>query len=219
MLVVIIVVAIAIMVLITIFMGERVNGAITNPIIQRDNIVLKPIKPSDHIHVRELTSDVDVVKYYTMDGEPWTRSRTRDYMARAMHGYEYSIHYGGEFAGIIGIMDDRAVIDTGINTGVGDDGGEVDDNGDGGGKTCGKTCGKTRGKFIHICLSKKFWGKGIASTAIALITSQYARDHGRYIAPIYAKIHPDNTASIRVHEKNGFELVAVDNNLIYAKNA
>jgi RimJ/RimL family protein N-acetyltransferase len=207
MLVVIIVVAIVIMVLITTFMGERINGANANPIIQRDNIVLKPIKPSDHIHVRELTSDVDVVKYYTMDGEPWTRSRTRDYMARAMHGYEYSIHYGGEFAGIIGIMDDRAVIDTGINTGVGDDGGEVDDG------------VKTRGKFIHICLSKKFWGKGIASTAIALITSQYARDHGRYIAPIYAKIHPDNTASIRVHEKNGFELVAVDDNLIYAKNA
>jgi RimJ/RimL family protein N-acetyltransferase len=48
-------------------------------------------------------------------------------------------------------------------------------------------------------LGREFWGRGIATQALALFL-----DVAR-VRPLYARVARDNTASIRVLEKNGFE--------------
>ena len=49
-------------------------------------------------------------------------------------------------------------------------------------------------------LGKEFWGKGIATQALALFLQVLAT------RPLTARVVKDNIASIRVLEKNGFEL-------------
>ena len=49
-------------------------------------------------------------------------------------------------------------------------------------------------------LGKEFWGRGIATQALALFLDVVS------VRPVYARVAKDNVGSIRVLEKNGFEL-------------
>jgi RimJ/RimL family protein N-acetyltransferase len=49
-------------------------------------------------------------------------------------------------------------------------------------------------------LGMEFWGKGIATQALALFLDVVR------VRPLYARVAKDNVGSIRVLEKNGFEL-------------
>jgi RimJ/RimL family protein N-acetyltransferase len=48
-------------------------------------------------------------------------------------------------------------------------------------------------------LGREFWGKGIATQALTLFLDVVR------VRPLYARVAKDNTASIRVLEKNGFK--------------
>lgn len=47
-------------------------------------------------------------------------------------------------------------------------------------------------------LGKEFWGKGLASAALAQLLRELT------IRPLYARVLKDNAASLRVLEKSGF---------------
>ena len=53
---------------------------------------------------------------------------------------------------------------------------------------------------ISYWLGREFWGKGIATTALALFLDVVD------VRPLFARVAKDNAASIRILEKNGFEL-------------
>jgi RimJ/RimL family protein N-acetyltransferase len=55
---------------------------------------------------------------------------------------------------------------------------------------------------ISYWLGREFWGKGIATQALASFLAVVKT------RPLYARVASDNIASIRVLEKNGFELSA-----------
>lgn len=57
---------------------------------------------------------------------------------------------------------------------------------------------------ISYWLGKRFWGKGIATEALALFLG-VAKER-----PLYARAAKDNLASVRVLEKCGFSVVAED---------
>jgi [ribosomal protein S5]-alanine N-acetyltransferase len=68
---------------------------------------------------------------------------------------------------------------------------------------------------IHRCnmeigywLGEPFWGKGYASKAVGLICDLIRNDYP-HINRIYAEVFETNKASMRVLEKNGFELECV----------
>ena len=65
---------------------------------------------------------------------------------------------------------------------------------------------------IGYWIGRKFWGKGIASQALAqFLVVVKAR-------PLYAYVAKHNTASIRVLEKNGFTISVEDSQLDSTKN-
>jgi RimJ/RimL family protein N-acetyltransferase len=53
---------------------------------------------------------------------------------------------------------------------------------------------------ISYWLGREYWGKGIASQGLALFLEVVT------VRPLTARVAKDNIASIRVLEKNGFEL-------------
>ena len=57
---------------------------------------------------------------------------------------------------------------------------------------------------IGYWLGRGFWGRGIASGAVAEFLERETR------RPLFATVHPDNAASIRILEKNGFETTEAD---------
>ena len=64
---------------------------------------------------------------------------------------------------------------------------------------------------VSYWIGKEFWGKGIATRALALylvfITER----------PLYARAAKDNLSSIRVLEKNGFKVIATENGFANAR--
>lgn len=66
---------------------------------------------------------------------------------------------------------------------------------------------------ITYWLGREFWGKGIATQALALFL-----DHDP-TRPIYARAAKDNIASIRVLEKCGFEVIGEDKGYAAARGA
>jgi RimJ/RimL family protein N-acetyltransferase len=64
---------------------------------------------------------------------------------------------------------------------------------------------------IGYWLGKAFWGKGIATQALALFLGEVT---GR---PLYARAVKDNLASIRVLEKCGFKVVGEDSGYAHAR--
>ncbi len=63
---------------------------------------------------------------------------------------------------------------------------------------------------IGICLSCAVRGQGIGQRALRLAISSSPKDVRR----LYADVHRDNTASVRIFEKSGFEPVGVDRRFI-----
>lgn len=61
---------------------------------------------------------------------------------------------------------------------------------------------------IGYWLGEPYWGKGIASTAIALMCDIVWQNYS-HINRIYAEVFEGNKASMRVLEKNGFELECI----------
>jgi RimJ/RimL family protein N-acetyltransferase len=60
-------------------------------------------------------------------------------------------------------------------------------------------------------LGKEFWGKGIATWALAeFLVFEQSR-------PIHARVAKDNLASLRVLQKNGFEIVGEDKGFANAR--
>ena len=58
-------------------------------------------------------------------------------------------------------------------------------------------------RLVGYWLGREFWGRGVASGALALFVDELA------IRPLYAFVAEHNAASIRVLEKNGFVLAEV----------
>lgn len=65
---------------------------------------------------------------------------------------------------------------------------------------------------IGYWLGKNFWGKGIATQALALFLGQIPT------RPLYARVVKDNVGSIRVLEKNGFVRVGEDSGFSHSRN-
>lgn len=61
---------------------------------------------------------------------------------------------------------------------------------------------------IGYWLGEPYWGKGIASKAVELICKKI-RSHYPHINRIYAEVFENNKASMRVLEKNGFQLECI----------
>ncbi|MEZ4522720.1 MAG: GNAT family N-acetyltransferase [Thermomicrobiales bacterium] len=62
-------------------------------------------------------------------------------------------------------------------------------------------------------LGREFWGRGIATQGLAAFLHQMT------IRPVYAHVATHNIGSIRVLEKNGFEVVREQRNLLFMKLA
>jgi len=62
-------------------------------------------------------------------------------------------------------------------------------------------------------IGKEYWGKGIATKALSLFLQ------GLKTRPIYAGAAKDNTASIKVLEKNGFRIVGLGKGFAMARGA
>ena len=60
-------------------------------------------------------------------------------------------------------------------------------------------------------IGKEYWGQGLATRALAALLSQVKE------RPIYARAAKDNTASIRVLEKCGFEISGEDKGFSHAR--
>ena len=65
-------------------------------------------------------------------------------------------------------------------------------------------------------LGKKYWRKQIASTAVKMILNFAFKKLKMH--RVYAQVFADNTASLRVLEKNGFLLEGVSFDVIWRKN-
>ncbi|MCC6287181.1 MAG: GNAT family N-acetyltransferase [Chitinophagaceae bacterium] len=61
---------------------------------------------------------------------------------------------------------------------------------------------------IGYWIGEPFWGKGIATKAVALMMD-YVAEHFPLLVRIYAKIFQFNAASMKVLEKNGFHLECI----------
>ena len=69
---------------------------------------------------------------------------------------------------------------------------------------------------IGYFLGEKFWGKGIATKAVALLLD-YIKNNFDVIR-IYAEVFGHNTASMKVLEKNGFHLEGVRKKAVIKNN-
>lgn len=135
------------------------------------------LQKSDRNNVSALLSNSDVAKYYTVDTLPWSQTRLREYMRC---GCDINAR---EYT--INIDGKFAGI-----AGITYDSVTTND---------GK---KISGDFIHIAVSPEYQGKGIATKTIGALRTNLCAD-----SVLYSKIHPDNIASLRAHEKNGFEII------------
>lgn len=70
---------------------------------------------------------------------------------------------------------------------------------------------------IGYWLGEPFWGKGIATKAIALICDLIAKEYP-HINRIYAEVFENNKASMRALEKNGFVLESVRKKAVFKNN-
>lgn len=70
---------------------------------------------------------------------------------------------------------------------------------------------------IGYWLGEPYWGKGIATKAVALICDKIWRDYAA-VNRIYAEVFETNKASMRVLEKNGFELECIRKKAVIKKN-
>jgi RimJ/RimL family protein N-acetyltransferase len=66
---------------------------------------------------------------------------------------------------------------------------------------------------ISYWVAEDYWGRGIASTAVRLI-SEYAIEHLN-VLEITAFVHTSNSASIKVLERSGYEYVDITNKKMY----
>jgi RimJ/RimL family protein N-acetyltransferase len=66
---------------------------------------------------------------------------------------------------------------------------------------------------IGYWLGKAFWGKGIATQAVALFLGEYS------VRPLFARVAKDNIGSRRVLQKNGFVVVGEDKGFANARGA
>jgi len=66
-------------------------------------------------------------------------------------------------------------------------------------------------RTVGYWLGKAYWGRGIASSALADFVSLLAE------RPLYARVAKDNAGSIRVLEKSGFAVVGEDKGFSYAR--
>lgn len=62
---------------------------------------------------------------------------------------------------------------------------------------------------ISYWIGRAHWGKGIASEVVGPYT-RHSYDRHPQLERIYARVHPDNTASARVLEKSGYRLGGAD---------
>lgn len=70
---------------------------------------------------------------------------------------------------------------------------------------------------IGYWLGEPYWGKGIATQSIALICNIIWKNH-LHINRIYAEVFENNKASMRVLQKNGFELESVRKKAVIKNN-
>ena len=66
---------------------------------------------------------------------------------------------------------------------------------------------------IAYWLSREFWGRGIATAALAAFLKVVT------LRPLYARAVKDNRGSIRVLEKNGFAIVGEDRGFANGRGA
>ncbi len=66
---------------------------------------------------------------------------------------------------------------------------------------------------ITYWVDRAHWGKGVATTALQLFRAEIA------VRPLYARAAQDNIGSIRVLEKNGFEVVGEDRGYANGRSA
>jgi RimJ/RimL family protein N-acetyltransferase len=64
---------------------------------------------------------------------------------------------------------------------------------------------------VSYWIGKEFWGRGIATRALALYLDFIAE------RPLYARAAKDNLGSIRVLEKNGFKVITTENGFANAR--
>lgn len=62
-------------------------------------------------------------------------------------------------------------------------------------------------------IGKGFWGKGIATTALALFLAEQRQ------RPLFARAAKDNVGSLRVLQKCGFQIIGEDSGFANARNA
>lgn len=64
---------------------------------------------------------------------------------------------------------------------------------------------------VSYWLSREYWGKGIATTALTLFLDLIK------VRPLYARVAKDNTGSLRVLEKCGFAIIGEDKGFANAR--
>ena len=67
------------------------------------------------------------------------------------------------------------------------------------------------GREVSYWIGKEFWGRSIATRALALYLD-FITEH-----PLYARAAKDNLGSIRVLEKNGFKVIAAEKGFANAR--
>lgn len=153
-------------------------------------IQLRPVSPADIPYISQICTDPKLIRYYTLRGEPWSAERVRDYVKYS--GDSTIVTKTGEFVGIIGY-------------GVDGCGSSNDDK------------INSSDKFIHIIIAPDYHGCGVATHAYSKLLAMFWRDADDM--HIFAKIHPDNIPSIKLHEKMGFKKTDVSGEyLIYKLN-
>ena len=70
---------------------------------------------------------------------------------------------------------------------------------------------------IGYWLGEPYWGKGIATTAIALMCDSIHHEYP-HINRIYAEVFENNKASMRALEKNGFVLECIRKKAVFKNN-
>lgn len=72
---------------------------------------------------------------------------------------------------------------------------------------------KRTAEEVSYGLGKTFWGRGIATQALALFLAEVS------IRPIHARVAKDNAASLRVLERNGFTISGEDRGFAEGRGA
>jgi len=151
------------------------------PTLETERLVLRSFTLDDVDAMYEFMSDSDVVRFL-----PWGSYTSKDQAVRRIEGYLKNASCGEAHPWAIECKEDGNVIGL---------------------------CGMYEWKPAYLVaypvliLSKKYWGKGLATEAVRAAFACVFDRLG--VNRIQSSVHPDNKVSLRVHEKLGFSFIGI----------